>query len=496
MLARLANSIIEFGFRKFRGLIALAGATAVWVCAVWAGWIVRSVYPPTAALLALPFLCVINIAMFRAEERPLSSLAGSRLQELVRLGARIWVACCFTSLFAAAALVTVGVLWTLAHASFDTLVVQAGTTSAVVPPSASDPIDPFFRWVGTACMTVAALALGYGYTAGQRRVGVTRLTLPVRHLPAELDGLRIVQLSDLHIGPYLGADRLSGYVARVNALDPDLIVITGDIVDQRVSDLDPALPALSGLRARYGVVAILGNHDHRAGSDAIAARIELGTEFTLLRDGRFTLCSSDGRLHIIGIEDRGGATKGDAYEQLRLRALRSEIPDQEPVILLAHRPELFKSAAAAGIAITLSGHTHAGQIALHLGRGRTISLGVLMSRFTRGLFEFGGSYLYVNRGLGVVAQPVRVGAPREIAVFELARNATLPTNIRSHDVAAQTFEYGHTRVAIDEHVAPGVLGRTNHLHRSVRPLSGHRCPPAVSLKGSRRPHEQARLQSR
>ena len=423
MLARLADSIIEFGFRKFRELIALASATAVWVCAVWAGWVVRSVYPPTVVLLALPFLYVINIAMFRAEERPLGWLAGSRLQELVRLGARLWVACCFTSLFAAAALVTVGVLWTLAHASLDTLVVQAGTTGTAVPPNATDPIDPLFRWIGTACMTVAALALGYGYTVGQSRVGVTRLTLPVRHLPAGLDGLRIVQISDLHIGPYLGAERLAAYVARVNALDPDLTVITGDIVDQRVSDLDPALPALSGLRARYGVVAILGNHDHRAGADAIAARIERGTEFSLLRDGRFTICSSGGRLHIIGIEDRGSAVRSDACEKRRLRALRSEIPGQEPVILLAHRPELFKSAAAAGIAITLSGHTHAGQIALNLGRGRTISLGCLMSRFTRGLFELGGSYLYVNRGLGVVAQPVRVGAPREIAVFELTRNA-------------------------------------------------------------------------
>jgi predicted MPP superfamily phosphohydrolase len=250
---------------------------------------------------------------------------------------------------------------------------------------------------------------------------VTRLQLPVHGLPAELSGLRIVQLSDIHIGSYLDDDRLTGFINRVNALEPDLIVITGDIVDHRLADLPPALPFLSKLRARHGVIAILGNHDHHVGSDAVAAHLEAGTHFTVLRDGRTTIGSgTDGRLHIIGIEDRGGAIVRGAHEEQHLQMLLADVPAGEAVILLAHRPELFDSAAAAGVALTLSGHTHGGQVALRLGGERVLGPGNLMSRFTRGLFEQKGSYLYVNRGLGVVGQPVRVGALREIAVFELA----------------------------------------------------------------------------
>ena len=426
MLARLADSLVEFGFQKFRGVIAMASAIAIWICAVWAGWIVHGVYPPAAALLALPFVCVLSVAMFRREERLPSPFTGSRLERFAQCGVRFWVAGSFASLFAAATLSAITVLWIVAQASLDTIAVQAHTAGMSVPQGAADVIDPLLRWLGTAGMTAAALAIGYGYTAGQRRVDVTRLTILVKHLPADLDGLRIVQISDLHVGQYLAADRLAGYVAHVNALDPDLIVITGDIVDRQPSDLDPSLPALSGLRARRGVIAILGNHDHRAGSDAIAARIERETEFALLRDDRLTISTPGGRLHIIGIEDRGGAIRRDTDDEQRLRSLRSEIPAKEPVILLTHRPELFESAAAAGIALTLSGHTHGGQIALRLGKGRTISLGSLMSRFTRGLFDIGGAHLYVNRGLGVVAQPVRVGAPREIAIFELVGNTGEP----------------------------------------------------------------------
>ena len=232
-----------------------------------------------------------------------------------------------------------------------------------------------------------------------------------------------MHISDIHIGPYLPTAQLADYVARINALEPDLICVTGDIVDHRLRDLDPALPAFSGLRARYGVIAILGNHDHHVGADAVARRLQRGTAFTILRDGRHTVETHAGRLQVLGIEDRGGAIDRCADEEQRLLKLLSETPDRDPVILLAHRPDLFESAAAAGVELTLSGHTHGGQIALRIGRNRMLGFGSLMSRFSQGLFEQDGSFLYVTQGLGVVGQPVRVGALREIVVLDLEAEA-------------------------------------------------------------------------
>jgi predicted MPP superfamily phosphohydrolase len=376
--------------------------------------------PPAAALLALPFVLLITPPLFGIERRPPQWVEVSRCRNAIRMGVRLWVGCSFASLFAAATLVTISAVWAVAQASLDTLTVQAGTTGATGLGSSTGLIDPPFRFLATAAMALAALAIGYGYTAGQRCLQVTRLTLPLRAFPTDLEGLRVVHISDLHIGPYLDVTQLARYVDRVNMLFPDLIIITGDIVDDRAADLDPALPILAALRAAYGTVVILGNHDHRAGADAVAERIQRGTDLILLRDGRFTITGPrGGRVHLIGIEDRGGAVVRGAGEEQRLATLLAELPGTESVILLAHRPELFESAAGAGVALTLSGHTHGGQIALRLGGKRILGPGNMMSRFVHGLFERGGAYLYVNRGLGLVGQPVRVGAPREIVLLKL-----------------------------------------------------------------------------
>jgi predicted MPP superfamily phosphohydrolase len=434
MLARVATLLIEAAFQNFRGVVATISAFSLWCCAVWAGWLVRGMAPPATALLTLPLVLLITPPLYGIERRPPPWIGTTRFGNAVRVGVRLWVGCSFASLFAVAIFVTISALWLLAQASLDTLAVQAGTTTAGGLGTSTGLVGLPFRILATAAMTLAALAIGYGYTAGQRRVQVSRLTLPLRFFPTDLEGLRVVHVSDLHIGPYLDAEQLSRYVHSVNALFPDLIVITGDIVDDRAADLDPALPILSTLRAAYGTVVILGNHDHRAGADAVAERIARATDFVLLRDGRFTITSPRGsRLHLVGIEDRGGAIVRGAGEERRLATLLAELPEQEPVILLAHRPELFESAARAGVALTLSGHTHGGQIALRLGTKRIISPGNLMSRFVHGLFECNGAYLYVNRGLGLVGQPVRVGAPREIGLLKLM--AAVPRDARNADAA-------------------------------------------------------------
>jgi predicted MPP superfamily phosphohydrolase len=264
----------------------------------------------------------------------------------------------------------------------------------------------------------------YGLVVGQRRVRVERVDLPIRDLPAPLAGLRIVQLSDLHVGLSMRAPKLRRMVERVNALEPDLIVITGDIFDYDPAYIEEGCLELAKLAARHGVFAILGNHDVYTGADAVAAGIAQLTSIRLLRDD-FALAFADpsgARLWIAGIDDPGRDwTERDA-EHPALERLAREMPREPARILLAHRPSWFAQAADLGFPVVLSGHTHGGQIAPP-GPFRHWNVARLIAHWTRGRFELDGSVLYVNRGLGVVGPPVRLNCSREIALLRLVAKA-------------------------------------------------------------------------
>jgi predicted MPP superfamily phosphohydrolase len=427
MLHRLVKALLEFGFTNFRGAVAIASSLGACACVAWGGWALHGTPPPVTLLAAFPLVYATTVVMLRLERRPLRALAGSRLEPIVQRFARAWVGCAFAAAFSTGALVVTALVWLAGQLALGGLAAEAGTASMVRSlGSGLVTLDAPFRALATVAMLTAGLAIGYGYTLGQRRVLETRLRLAIPNLPPDLHGLRLVHISDIHVGPYLPVARLAAFVARINALAPDLICITGDIVDHRLRDLDLALPALAGLRARYGVVAILGNHDFHVGADAIAARLTRGTDFVLLRDGTHVVAPERGGLQIIGIEDRGRAVNRAADEEARLQSLLETVRGDRPVILLAHRPDLFPSAAAAGVGLTLAGHTHGGQIALRFGERHVVGFGRLMSRFCRGLFERDGSFLYVTHGLGVVGQPVRLGVHREIVVVELVGRAGAP----------------------------------------------------------------------
>jgi predicted MPP superfamily phosphohydrolase len=273
--------------------------------------------------------------------------------------------------------------------------------------------------LGDVSIAAVVLSLGYGYTVGQRRLKVRRYELHLRDLPTALHGLRIAQISDIHIGENLHARQLEAFVARVNAAAPDLICITGDIVDAPNADLDAHLPILGRLQARHGVIAILGNHDHYSGAHRVVGGLERHTDFRVLRDDAHTLEIDGAALHIIGLDDRGRDWARGLLETPILNDLHQRRPPQSTVLLLSHRPDIFHQAARLGIKLTLSGHTHGGQLGLPWFRGRVLNPAWMMTAFDRGLFKRDGSFLYVNCGLGVVGQRLRLNTPREISFFEL-----------------------------------------------------------------------------
>ena len=261
------------------------------------------------------------------------------------------------------------------------------------------------------CALIAA-ALGFGASAWAiregRRVRVKRVEVPLGKLPAALDGLRLAQLSDLHVGPTIDRGFVEDVVAKVNALSPDVIVITGDLVDGRVHELEHDIAPLARLRAVHGTYFVTGNHEYHAGADDWCAHLRrLGIR--VLRNERVELRRGHHALHLAGIDDEGAD----------LAAALSGRDESAPLILLAHQPKEVHSAVRYEVDLQLSGHTHGGQLwplrwLLRAGQPAIA-----------GLARFGGTFLYVSCGTGFSGPPMRLGVPAEITELVL-RATSLP----------------------------------------------------------------------
>jgi len=266
---------------------------------------------------------------------------------------------------------------------------------------------------GTAYVAAAIVSLWSGLSAIRNRPRLRNKVVRIAGLPRELDGYRIGQLSDVHCGPNTPAHRVRRWVERLNALDLDLMTVTGDLITHGSSHVADVAAALGGLRARDGVFACMGNHDYFTdGEDFVRELTENG--LTVLRNRGVVLERSGAQLYVAGVDDTWTARHDVA------RAL-ADRPLGAPTVLLAHDPNLFPEAIARDVELTLSGHTHGGQLAVP--GVRRLSLARFITEFTAGLYRRGRSWLYVNRGAGTTGPPVRLGAPAELAVLTL-RTAT------------------------------------------------------------------------
>jgi uncharacterized protein len=230
-------------------------------------------------------------------------------------------------------------------------------------------------------------------------------------LPRTLDGLTIVQLTDVHVGPFIGRRFIERLVAQANALTPDLVVITGDLVDGNVTTLGQAVSALGGLRARFGSYFVTGNHEYYSGVAAWTPFLErLG--MSVLRNRHVAIGDGGGTLDLVGVDDWSGSRRrgGQGYDLEA--ALRGRDGDRAAV-LLSHQPRNFETAASRGIGLQISGHTHGGQIF-----PMTVLVGLEFA-YTRGLYRHEDSHIYVSRGCGFWGPPSRLGSPPEIVKLVL-----------------------------------------------------------------------------
>ncbi len=275
-----------------------------------------------------------------------------------------------------------------------------------------------FRVATIPVVGALALLLVWGFTGGQRQVQHTHLRVPLEGLHEDLRGLRIVQLSDLHIGNGMEGPWLARMVDAANALEPDLIALTGDIFDFDPRYVEEGSKGLAGLRARHGVFAVLGNHDTYTGVDVVVEGLgRFAPNIRLLR-GELARLPVDAPLYVAGVDDPGRLAAWTDQEVAvpELQDLAEQRPHDGPVILLVHRPQLFPQASRLGFELVLAGHTHGGQLALP---GGSLNLARFLTRFNSGLYHANRSTLYVNRGFGVAGPAIRVYCPREIATIEL-----------------------------------------------------------------------------
>jgi predicted MPP superfamily phosphohydrolase len=270
--------------------------------------------------------------------------------------------------------------------------------------------------VRAALVVVAALGVGgFAQLHGRRAPRLTRVEIHLPRWPQELDGFRIAQISDVHIGPMLDRRFAADVTARVNALEPDLIAVTGDLVDGSVKHFGAEITPFRELRARHGTFFVTGNHDYYSGADPWLDEVRR-VGMRPLRNERVEIRHGDGVFDLAGVDDHRGYLFGPGHGEDVAGALAGRDPER-PVILLAHDPSTFRSAASAGVDLQISGHTHGGQI---WPFGYLVRLAV---KFVAGSYRRGTAQLFVSRGTGFWGPPMRLAAPSEIAEIVLRAGA-------------------------------------------------------------------------
>ena len=237
-------------------------------------------------------------------------------------------------------------------------------------------------------------------------LSLERVEIIIDRFPKKLDGFKIVHLSDTHHSPFTGLEHIARTVKIANRLRPDMFILTGDYVSHDAKYIAPVAKVLGELNAEFGTYACLGNHDHWTDPDLVTERFREQGINVLINEG-FRFEARGASFWLAGVDDHMvGKTDLPA-------ALRGSFPD-EMKLLLAHNPVIFRQAVRLGVDLTLSGHTHGGQI-----RVRDTEKNIIPRRRKAGLHSRRNSHIYITRGIGTVVLPVRYQCPPEISLLEL-----------------------------------------------------------------------------
>lgn len=286
----------------------------------------------------------------------------------------------------------------------------------------------FFQTVSYAAGAVPFVGACYGFLVERLHYRLEAVEIPIPGLPAALDGLRIVQLSDIHIGGYMPRHHVRRAVEMANETGAELAVVTGDLVSGRHDPIGACVEELARLRAPLGVWGCNGNHEIYARLEDRAAHLFRQAGMRMLRRESAALRWRGQPLNLIGVDYQ--VSRGlDGRSLPLLRGVAPLVRHDAPNILLSHNPNAFVRAAELGIQLTLAGHTHGGQIQVEILHER-LNPARFFTEFIAGLYRRplvahaappAAAFLYVNRGLGTIGTPVRLNSPPEITLLTLRR---------------------------------------------------------------------------
>lgn len=326
--------------------------------------------------------------------------------------------------------------------------VGAAAPQAPAKTAASEDFIPdpsrrtFFRTASVIAGATPFLGVMYGYAAERLRYEVRRVEIPLPNLAPELDGMEIVQLSDIHMSGYMTRDSVRRAVDMANDVGADLAVVTGDLITGMHDPIADCVEEISRLRAPLGVYGCNGNHEIYARAEDLAERLYRQAGMKLLRRENAIITHKGGQLNLIGVDYQRERTPSGRKVQM-LANLEPLVRRDMANILLSHNPNSFNRAAELGIELSLAGHTHGGQVQVEI-LDVSLSPARFITEYIAGLYHRpllmpdtprrigetiklmpyapnGLSALYVNRGIGTVGAPVRLGAPPEITHIVLRR---------------------------------------------------------------------------
>lgn len=281
-----------------------------------------------------------------------------------------------------------------------------------------------FLYGGVATVSSLAIAGCIGGIATRNDVQITYRDISIPNLPPEFKGTTITLASDIHSSPYMMRDELISIAHTINSLQSDIILLPGDFVTTHRDELPPIVEAFSLLKAPMGVYATTGNHEFYVDADLVSEGIA-SAGITMIRNGNIPLTKGDATVYLLGVDDidsDGILDHVDGKVAPHIDAVYSGVPNNAATILMCHKPYRFEEYAKTDVGLIVSGHTHGGQIVLAKFGKTVICPSAFASKYIQGMYtsENGSkTQMYVSRGLGTVALPMRLNCPPEIVKFAL-----------------------------------------------------------------------------
>jgi predicted MPP superfamily phosphohydrolase len=285
----------------------------------------------------------------------------------------------------------------------------------MVPPRVAEERRALLQTAGTLAIATPVLAMAYGITIGRTEFGIREVTIPIPNLHPDLEGLRILHLSDIHRGEFLSANELERVIDMTKDLRPHLSIMTGDLISKPGDPMEECVRQLARVKSDAGMVGCLGNHELYARAEAAVKAEAARRGIPFLRQENTQLRFGAATINIGGVDYQRSTQKQDYLKNAEKLLVPGTLN-----LLLSHNPDVFPKAAEQGWDLTLAGHTHGGQMTVEILE-QTVNVARFFTPYVAGAYRLGKASCYVTRGIGTVGIPARLGVPPEISLLRLRK---------------------------------------------------------------------------